>query len=236
MDLFYIPEFVPGQQQIILSADESHHAKRVLRKRKGDFLRLTDGRGYDLSAKIQEDRSTQLLLQLQKQEKTAFPPENLIEVAISTIRPNRMDWAIEKLTELGVQTIVPLHCLFTNYRQIKTDHLRKIAVSAMKQSGQFYLPEIRPAISFSQWLQETGNEKGLKLLAHQSLAYDVQQDKSGRDKKKFLAVGPEGGFHPDEISQAQQLGFQILPLGQTILRTETAAVSGVVHLKFLTNR
>jgi 16S rRNA (uracil1498-N3)-methyltransferase len=235
MDLFYIAEYIPGQQQLLLPPDESHHVKRVLRKKKGDILHLTDGRGHELSGMIQEDRGTQLLLQLQKQEKIAFPPENLIEVAISTIRPNRMDWAVEKLTELGVQTIIPLHCFFTSYRQVKSDHLRKIAVSAMKQSGQFYLPEIRPAISFSQWLLETGKQNGLKFLAHPSLADDVQQDKSMRDKKKFLAVGPEGGFHPDEISQARQAGFQILPLGQTILRTETAAISGVIRLKFLKN-
>ncbi|OGB68513.1 MAG: hypothetical protein A2Y94_14110 [Caldithrix sp. RBG_13_44_9] len=233
MELFYIPNFIPGQPTMNLSADESYHARKVLRKRRGDLLRLTDGLGTDITAIIQNDKGQQLELLIQKQEKIAFPPENMIEAALSTIRPNRMDWAVEKLTELGVQTIVPLHCQYTNYRQIKIDHLRKIAISAMKQSGQFYLPEIKSAVSMEEWLIETSQQPGTKYLAHPILEQSKKIVKSKPDEKFLLTVGPEGGFHPDEVSHALQHGFELLPLGQTILRTETAAVSGVVHLKIL---
>jgi len=157
----------------------------------------------------------------------------LIEVAISTIRPNRMDWAIEKLTELGVQSIVPLHCHFTNYWQIKREHLQKIAISAMKQSRQYFLPEIKDVVSLEEWLLGTSQQSGVKFLAHPRWEQSEKINTSRLSEKFFIAVGPEGGFHPDEISHAGQVGFELLPLGQTILRTETAAVRGVVQLKIL---
>jgi 16S rRNA (uracil1498-N3)-methyltransferase len=231
MELFYIPNFIPGQPTLNLPAEESHHARKVLRKRKGDILRLTDGLGSDITAIILDDKEPQLELLIQQQERIPFPPENLIEVALSVIRPNRMDWAIEKLTELGVQTIVPIHCQYTNYRSIKIEHLRKIAISAMKQSGQLYLPDIKPDLDFKKWLTDTAQYPGSKFLAHPHREPAEKIIGAKPDEKFLLAIGPEGGFHPDELSLARQAGFQLLPLGQTILRTETAAVSGVIHLK-----
>ena len=231
MELFYIPNFLPGQPILILPAEESHHARKVLRKRRGDILRLTDGLGRDITAIIQDDKEPQLKLLIQQQKQTPFPPENLIQVALSVIRPNRLDWAVEKLTELGVETIVPIHCHYTTFRAIKIDHLRKIAISAMKQSGQFYLPEIKSAIDFKEWLTAIAQDPGGKFLAHPDPESTGKIIRTKSDERFLIAIGPEGGFHSDEISLARQAGFELLSLGQTILRTETAAVSGVVHLK-----
>ncbi len=235
MDLFYISNFMPGQPELILSAEESHHARSVLRKKKGATLQLTDGRGHLLSAIIKDDHGPQLILQVQQQEKIEFPLENLIEVALSPIRPNRMDWAVEKLTELGVQTIVPVHCHYTSYRSLKFDHLRKVAISAMKQSEQVYLPDIKPLIPFERWIKEISETPGPKFLAHLQPQSRHIFPAFNRQEKIYIAVGPEGGFHADEISQAKKSGFEILSLGSTILRTETAAISSVIRLKILKN-
>jgi 16S rRNA (uracil1498-N3)-methyltransferase len=231
MELFYIPNFLPGQPTLNLPADESHHARKVLRKRRGDILRLTDGLGSEITAIIQDDKEPQLKLSIIKHEKRPFPPKNLIQVALSVIRPNRLDWAVEKLTEIGVQIIVPIQCHYTTFRSIKIDHLRKIAISAMKQSGQFYLPEIKAAIDFKKWLTEAAQNPGGKFLAHPHPESAGKMMETKIDESFLIAIGPEGGFHPDEILLARQAGFELLPLGETILRTETAAVSGVVHLK-----
>lgn len=235
MELFYISNFQPGQSELILSEEESHHARSVLRKKKGATLQLTDGKGHLLSAIIKNNRGAQLILQLQQQKKIEFPSENLIEVALSTIRPNRMDWAVEKLTELGVQTIVPVHCHYTSYRSLKLDHLRKVAISAMKQSEQFYLPEIKPPTPFEKWIKEISETSGPKFLAHFQPENSYVLPALNRQEKIYIAVGPEGGFHADEVSQAKKFGFEILSLGQTILRTETAAISTVIRLKILKN-
>jgi len=233
MELFYIPDYLPGQPTLNLPADESHHARKVLRKRRGDILRVTDGLGSDITAIIQDDKEPQLKLLIQKVEQIPFPPENRIEVALSVIRPNRMDWAIEKLTELGVHTIIPLHCQYTNYRSIKIDHLRKIAVSAMKQSKQYYLPVIKPTMDLKEWIANAAQNPGRKFLAHPKAELSGQIPEIKPDEKFWIAIGPEGGFHPDEISLTRQAGFELLPLGQTILRTETAAIRGIIYLKLL---
>lgn len=235
MDLFYISNFMPGQRELVLSAEESHHARSVLRKKKGAILQLTDGRGHLLSANITDEHGSQLILQVQQQKKIEFPPENLIEIALSSIRPNRMDWAVEKLTELGVQTIVPLQCHYTSYRSLKLDHLRKVAISAMKQSEQVYLPEIKPLTSFESWVKEISETSGPKFFAHLQPKSSPILSTLNRQEKIYIAVGPEGGFHADEIRQAKKSGFEILSLGPTILRTETAAISSVIRLKLLKN-
>lgn len=235
MDLFYLSNFIAGQKEFILSVDESHHARSVLRKKKGDILQLTDGKGHLLSAIIKDERRFQLILQIQQQEKIEFPLDNLIEIALSTIRPNRMDWAVEKLTELGVQTIVPVHCHFTSYRALKLEHLRKVAISAMKQSEQFYLPEIKPLTTFERWVKEISEASGPKFIAHFQPEGSHILPSFNRQEKIYIAVGPEGGFHAEEIRQAKKSGFEILSLGPTILRTETAAISSVIRLKIIKN-
>ncbi len=171
MELFYIDNFSSGQSGLVLSPSESHHAIRVLRKSAGDTIELTDGRGNFITARIAEIKKQKLMAEVLRSELVPYPPENRIEVGLSVIRPTRMDWGVEKLGELGVERIVPLICQWSSYRQIKMSHLRKVLISALKQSRQFYLPEITPPCSFTDWIQKTSRQPGPKWITHPGKAF-----------------------------------------------------------------
>ena len=230
MDLFFVENFQPEDRTILLSPEDSRHAVKVLRKRKGDMIDLTDGAGHYLQGVILKDSPQELMVELTRVELRPKADTNQIELALPIIRPNRMDWAVEKLTELGVGKIAPITCAYSTVRQIKKAHLRKIMISAIKQSRQFYLPEIGSVTGFAEWIKDITPKKGLKYIAHQEIA-DKEIKRSDPAGMIYLAIGPEGGFHPEEINLALSSGFKILYLGDSILRTETAAVVGVAKLK-----
>jgi 16S rRNA (uracil1498-N3)-methyltransferase len=232
MDLFYTDDFHPGDRTLSLSPEESRHAVKVLRKYKGDHIDLTDGAGNYLQGVIIEESAKNVAVEIEKVEKRPFPTGNLIEVALPIIRPNRLDWAVEKLTELGIRKIIPITCAYSTTRQIKKDHLWKIVISAMKQSGQFHLPEIAEVAEFSEWVGNTANKNGRKFIAHRD-SQDKNINRKTTDELIYLAIGPEGGFHPEEITLALSSGFKILYLGESILRSETAAVVAVTKLKMI---
>jgi 16S rRNA (uracil1498-N3)-methyltransferase len=139
---------------------------------------------------------------------------------------------VEKLTELGVIRIVPFISQYTSYHQVKLDHLGKVMISALKQSKQFYLPEISQPVKFMEWLDKIKKREGYKYIAslHGNKASELPVlDK--KLKKCLVAIGPEGGFHQSELELADRYKFKTLKLGATILRTETAAVVAVARLK-----
>jgi 16S rRNA (uracil1498-N3)-methyltransferase len=230
--LFYTAHFIPGDQQIELSGEESRHAKSVLRKNIKENIELTDGRGHHIQGIISRDSRNRLTVEVINYQKVAVFPENQIEVGLATIRPNRMAWAVEKLTELGVKKIVPFISQYTSYHQVNIAHLGKVIISALKQSKQFYLPEISQPVNFTDWLNKIKKRIGKKYIAslHGSnyLESPVFDEKI---KKCYVAIGPEGGFHESELDLADRDNFKVLNLGPTILRTETAAVVAVTRLK-----
>lgn len=232
MELFYTDQFKPGTTSLVLSAEESHHAKKVLRKKAGDSIDLTDGRGHHIRGHIRQIKQAELVIDIVSYKEIPFPAENRIEVGIAVIRPNRLDWAVEKCTELGVQMIVPLICRYSSTRRVKFKHLQKIMVSAVKQSSQYYLPEMAAVTTFSDWLDRISQERGERFLAHPEGASKIF-DLADRRKTDFiyLAIGPEGGFSEEELLMAQEKGFKKLQLGKNIMRTETAAVIALCRLK-----
>jgi len=234
MELFFAENFEPGQDEIVLSPDESHHALRVLRKHAGEAIDLTDGRGHHIRGILFDENARKLTIRVESYDFVPFPAVDRIEVGLAIIRPNRMDWAVEKLTELGVERIVPVICHHNAVRTVKPQHLNKIAVSAIKQSNRFYLPQISPPMQFKDWLEQTGSNAGNKFVAHlQEKNAGFSQQTGKIEFPVFLAIGPEGGFHPDEIALAEKLGFITVEMGESILRTETAAVAAVAGIKLL---
>ncbi len=234
MELFFAHNFTPGIPEIHLSPDESRHAHKVLRKRPGDGIDLTDGRGHYIRGEIATLTGKSVVVRITGWEQLPFPAANHIRVALGIIRPNRLDWAVEKLTELGVERITPLLCRYTTLRTVKPDHLQRIAISAIKQSGQFYLPIIEQPISFIHWIKETSDFKGIRLIAQpEGNGLAEIRSSSPHVRQILLAIGPEGGFHPEEIELAVSKNFRTFHLGGTILRTETAAVAAVVRAKQL---
>ncbi len=233
-DLFYCPGFEPGAQHVTLELEESRHIRKVLRKKAGETIDLTDGRGHRITGLVSDSPGREVSIKIEDIEKVPFPIENRIEVAVSVIRPNRMDWAVEKLVELGVEKISPLVWSRTVYEKIKTDHLSRIAVSAMKQSNQYHLPEIGPLQKGSEWLLSVGQQSGLKLIAHPGTEFITSLTRfSGETGNIVAAIGPEGGFDEKELKMATDCNFHQVSLSHTILRTETAAVTAVSQLKFI---
>jgi 16S rRNA (uracil1498-N3)-methyltransferase len=152
LPFFYISSYTPGQQEIMLDEDNSRHVIQVLRMRPGEALRLTDGNGTLLDAVILDDHKKKCRVSIIAG--TTEPPlTNQVTIAISPVKNTaRFEWFLEKATEIGVSTIIPLLCERTERQSIRTDRLRNILVSAMLQSQQAWLPNLKEPTPFPQVL------------------------------------------------------------------------------------
>ena len=160
------------------------------------------------------------------------PATRRITMALAAIRSNRMDWAVEKLTELGIGTIQPLYTEYTDIRSIKKHHLEKITVSAIKQSRQAWLPRLNDP---QDWQTFTAAAQGTCVLAHLDAAALPFSGQSfpAAPASITIAIGPEGGFSATELETAGNRHFRTVRLSETLLRTETAAITAFVQIKLL---
>lgn len=222
MERFFAPDLQPDTEEIVLPREESRHLIKSFRKRQGDHFLAINGSGLIATCTIISTAGQLARARILKTE-TKKPTSGAgLCIALSTLRPRRLDWAVEKLTELGVGTIQLLTTRHTSIEVFKRDHLQKIAVSALKQSQQGWLPQILPPRPIADWLPKAAKTYDCRI------AYQSQEtvDRSQTTLQVPIAViiGPEGGFHSDEIELAADLGCSFLHLGPTILRSETAAV------------
>ena len=222
MNLFYQPAIPEGI--LYLDADESRHCVKVLRKKAGDMIRLTDGRGFFYNAVITKADASQCTFEVTT--KTAAPrKEYFIHIAISpTKNTERIEWFVEKATELGVDRISLMDCKNTERSFIKTDRLNKVAVSAMKQSIKAVLPRIEDhLLQFSEVIEHCQEEE--KCIAYVDSANPLHlKDAVKGDTSYCVLIGPEGDFSSEELKTALEYGFKKVSLGPSRLRTETAGV------------
>ncbi|HEY9257543.1 16S rRNA (uracil(1498)-N(3))-methyltransferase [Chitinophaga sp.] len=228
MDLpvFYAPEIQPDAVAYTMNEDTSKYCIQVLRHEKGDQVLLADGRGHKFTAAITDDNRKKCVLQVWSCE-TVPPPARALRIGISfTKNASRIEWFLEKATEIGIQTIIPLVSQRTEKEKIKAERLQNILVSAMLQSQQFYLPELQEPQAFDKLVKN--NKDPQRMIAHclpeqkQELQHTMQ-----RGKDTLILIGPEGDFTPDEIKLALEQGFVPVSLGNTRLRTETAGMVAV---------
>jgi len=204
---------------------QAHYIGRVLRMAEGDAVQLFDGSGQEYRGALMEVGKKRVRVQLN--EAFAGQPESSLAVHLGQglSRGERMDWAIQKATELGVNQITPIiseRCevrLKDERAEKRQAHWQQIAISACEQSGRSTVPVIHPPQLLSDWLK--GNEAELKLVLH-----PVAEPLVSHAKPASLAflIGPEGGLSDAEVSQAQAAGFHAARLGPRVLRTETAPV------------
>ncbi len=207
-----------------LQEEEAKHCTRVLRKKVGDKVIVTNGRGQLLSCEITEANAKITKLKILSVQ--SFQPKNYkLHIAIApTKNMNRTEWFVEKATEIGIDIITPVFCAFSARKTLRTDRLEKVMLSAAKQSLKCFFPKIQQPISYQNFVQEklTGYQK---FIAHNmgdmKIPLKLACIKGG---DALVVVGPEGGFSEDEISLAQQNGFSTVMLGNNRLRTETAAI------------
>lgn len=236
MQIFYTPDIEPHHTSFLLSEEESKHAVRVLRLTVGEKIQLVDGRGalYETEILDAHPKRTTLRILAVKESLGNLPYEIHIAVA-PTKNIDRIEWFLEKATEVGLTEYTPIICEHSERKEVKVERLEKVAIAAMKQSLKAYLPKINPAISFQKFIEaQQGKDDVLKGMAH---CVDSEKSyilSSFAPKKKYLIlIGPEGDFSEKEISQALDAGFIPLSLGEARLRTETAALTSVIEIALL---
>ena len=230
MILFYDIHLEDSISDFSFSKDESKHLSKVLRKRAGDHITITNGKGLEWIGELTHVASNSARAK-KIESHQHIVPEKQIHLAIApTKNNNRMEWLIEKLTELGVASITPLLCQHSERKVTKALRFEKIAIAALKQYQQFYLPEIHPLISFADFLK---NNIQNAYIAHcqKSLRLNLSDCPLNQSSITFL-IGPEGDFSREEIDAAENKGICSVSIGNQRFRTETAGLLAC-HTAFL---
>lgn len=235
MLLFYTPEIESHHQSFILSEDESKHAIRVLRLKEGDTIYLIDGCGGLYKTEIIDPHPKRTTLHVIEAIMDYGKCSYQLHMAVApTKNMDRLEWFLEKATEIGVYEFTPIICAHSERKEVKVERLKKVVVAAAKQSLKAYIPIINSPVLFSTFLQKIENDSCFKGIAH---CVDMQKayiTNSCKIKDKYLVlIGPEGDFSDNEISQAIHAGFVPLSLGESRLRTETAALAAVLEIALL---
>jgi 16S rRNA (uracil1498-N3)-methyltransferase len=218
LNLFYQPRLKEGITS--LEGDEAHHAK-VLRLSVGDEILVTDGNGLRCEAVI----SKGLEFSITKRTSVARPYSINLFVA-PTKNSDRMEWLVEKATEIGVASITMVRCERSERKNINHERLVKMAISAMKQSQQAWLPEIRAISSFNDIIKTRYDQNFIAYVDHTNP--DQLKNLAVPGKTYGLLIGPEGDFTDEEIRMAINNNWKKVSLGPTRLRTETAALMGAL--------
>lgn len=211
----------------VFEEEEGRHLATVLRKKPGDRLQLTDGKGFFYEAELTDAGKRQVLARILSQ--TAAPPLRSARLHIGiapTKQMERLEWFLEKATEIGVEEITPLLCQRSERDALRLDRLEKILVSAMKQSLRAWLPTLNQPVRFQDFAQKTqAAQKCLAWCSDEPLPH--LKTLILPEKSTVIAIGPEGDFSPEEVQVALKNGFQGVSLGQARLRTETAGLLAV---------
>ncbi len=232
-NLFYAPTITDGFAR--LDEEESRHLLTVLRRKVGDRLHLTDGRGFFYEAEIAEASKKYALARILSQQPA--PPERpaRLHVAMAPVKSGeRYEWFFEKAAEIGIDEITPLICQRGERGHLRMDRLEKILVSAMKQSLRATLPKLNPMTPFAQVVQSaTETAKFIPWCSDEPLPHLQTLLQPALDT--LILIGPEGDFSPEEVALARQHGFAEASLGTVRLRSETAGILVVAAFNLITN-
>lgn len=223
MQLFYNPDINETTETFSFDKEESRHIIKVLRKKDSDILHVTNGLGLLFETEITLASDNKCIVEVLSIKKSPEPKFRLHLAVAPTKMNDRFEWFLEKATEIGIQEITPVFCDRSERKVINLERFEKIILSAMKQSNETYLPKLNEAISFKEFIKQ--KNEGLQLIAH----CEETDKKSLKEVLKpnenvTILIGPEGDFSDKEIALALENNFQPVMLGNTRLRTETAAV------------
>lgn len=233
MQLFYNSHITLDTNQFTFNKEESRHIVRVLRKSEDDLLYITDGKGILYTAKIVLANDKKCLVTIVDKTEKQQHRKYKLHVAIAPTKNNdRLEWFLEKATEIGIDEITPIICKNSERKIVKSERLEKIVVSAMKQSLQFHLPKLNVPMAFNDFIKqeqigqlciphcEDGNKKFLK-------------DVVSPQQNATILIGPEGDFSKEEIDLALINNYIPISLGENRLRTETAALVVTQNIAFI---
>ncbi len=230
LPFFYAENLSPAGTVLALDEATARHVTQVLRMKAGNRLYLTNGKGKKLTATIQEQYKKECRVYIEDESDVAVQQPR-VTIAISLLKnTSRFEWFLEKATETGVNSIVPLICERTERTHFRVERMKHILVSAMLQSQQCWLPELPGPQRFAEWISRA--EGGNKYIAH---CLDTVKTGLGGSAAltgdKVVCIGPEGDFTPAEIDTALLHRFTPVSLGNTRLRTETAGIAAAILLR-----
>ena len=223
MELFFNENLSVNDESMIFSSEESRHISMVLRKKVGEVISVTNGEGLEWKGEI--TRTDRRIATAKKKiailHKTQIIP---LHIAIAPTKSNdRMEWFLEKATEIGITEITPILCDHSERKYLKPERMKKILVRALKQSTQYFLPKLNPMISFESFMKLKHPDK--RFLAHCQKGDRIILNQVGDLNSEILVmIGPEGDFSLREIYKAQTQFFRAIKLSSKRLRTETAAI------------
>ena len=235
MQLFYAPEITTPLYT--LPEEESGHCVRVLRLKEGDSLHITDGRGTLYRAVVEDPHPKRCTIRIvEEHHEWEKRPYRLTIAVAPTKNIDRIEWFVEKATACGIARIVPVLCDHSERKVVKSERLEKIAISAMKQSLKAYLPTIEPLTPLREVLAEPF--EGTKLIAHceEDMERIFMGEKIQGGENVMVLIGPEGDFSREEIEAARKAEFTEISLGNSRLRTETAALAATMFTAFVNSR
>ena len=223
MELFYQENIDNDHLDAVFSSEESKHILKVLRKKNGDQISVTNGKGLQWNGEITHSHNNKVIAKkvnsiLHKNKVTKLhiaiaPPKNI----------DRMEWFLEKSTEIGISQITPIICDHSERKIIKDLRMKKILIGAIKQSNQFYLPKMNPICDYKSFMKKKFSE--IKMIAHCGVGIKKELHKIEKIQSQLLIlIGPEGDFSEKEIEIARANSFIEISLGNKRLRTETAGV------------
>jgi|TARA_B100000959_G_scaffold272696_1_gene322360 16S rRNA (uracil1498-N3)-methyltransferase len=214
------------ETEFTLSSEESKHICKVLRKKEGDYLNFTDGKGALLTTiiAISDVRKTRVQIVNKKQKHKQH--NYYLHIAIApTKNIDRFEWFLEKACEIGIDEITPIICSHSERKIIKTERGNRILLSAIKQSLKFHLPKLNDAILLKDFVKQDFD--GVKYIAHCEDTERTELKNIPKAKRNLILIGPEGDFSQEEIGIALQNNFKAVSLGKSRLRTETAGIIAV---------
>lgn len=223
MQLFYTPYLTEQVSLFQFEPEESRHIVKVLRKKEGETLQATNGKGYFFTVRIAEAHPKHCKAEVVSTQKQPGKSYRLHLAVAPTKNNARYEWFLEKATEIGVDEITPLICKRSERKVIKAERLEKVLEAAMKQSLRPWLPSLNQAIPYNEFIKQ--DHSGLKLIAHCGEGEKTElKSRVGAAGDILILIGPEGDFTKEEIKMAFGKGFLPVSLGEARLRTETAAL------------
>jgi len=232
LPLFFHHTALQTGVELALDEDTARHIVQVLRMHPGEKIRLTDGKGADVTAEIVRTEKKKCIVRTATVQRHEPPAQKLTLCMSFTKNAGRNEWLLEKATEMGVQVIVPLMTARTEREHFRFDRLNNILISAMMQSQQYYLPELKEPMPF---------KTAVTIAAVQKLIAHCMEDRNRLPlhealqpgKNTLICIGPEGDFTAEEVEDAIAGGFTGISLGTNRLRTETAAMAACAYFNMI---
>jgi 16S rRNA (uracil1498-N3)-methyltransferase len=221
MNLFYSARI--ENNTAFLDEEESSHCIRVMRMKKGDGIFLTDGNGNFYEGVIEDANPKNTVVTISGTKKEEQTKNYTLHIAIAPTKNNdRFEWFLEKAAEIGIDQVSPVICQRSERRELKTERMKKVLLSAMKQSLKAYLPLLQEPVSFGKFISAPHIEKN-KFICTMDAAIHLGKNLA-KGESCLVMIGPEGDFTEAELSAAKENNFVPVTLGTSRLRTETAGV------------